>query len=201
MAFPRAQYETFIKGLFGPEATLFWKGAPEPFYAATSDGNSIIVQIDVGTAYGYGTSEVRQCWVPDAQGGAGAWSYYVLQRMTWPLTIDVETLKSDAPGEDFMMVVRNKLRWASSVKAIQDMGLTTIRVGNVISVIRQADGHESFGAILEISHGQCYALQETDNDGNVIETIASIPGVLTDAAPVSQPTIDVNMTNVQVGPT
>lgn len=182
MAFPRDKYEAFLRGLFANEATIFWKGAREPFYTPIGD-SPIVVKIDVGDAFGYGTSEVRSTWVPEANGGAGAYSYYVLQRMTWPLTIDVETMDADRPGEDFLMKVRNKIRWPSSILAIQEMGLTTVRVGNVNSMIRTVDEHESFGAVLEITHGQCYTEAVEDDDGNWIETALPGTGTLTGGVP------------------
>lgn len=182
--FPRDKYLSFLTELFDRQATVYWKGSKEPFSTPVGgDDTSLVVKLDVGDAYGYGTSERRSQWVPEAMNGQGAFQYFTLQRMTWPLTIDVETLDADEPGEDFLMVVRNKLRWASSILAIQQMGLTTVRVGNVNSVIRITDDHESFGAVLELTHGQCFTLTETDDDGNIIETTSVGPGTLTDGVP------------------
>lgn len=183
MAFPRDQYEKFVIGLFNAGATIFWKGEPEPFFTPIGD-TPIIVKLDVGDSHGYGTSEARRIWVPEAQGGQGAYATYVLQRMSWPVTIDVETFDADTPGEDPIMSARGKLRWPSSIKAIQCMGLTTIRIGDVLSEIRgHADDRETFGAVLEVIHGQCYVSQAVDDDGNVIETIGSMRATLTGGRP------------------
>jgi hypothetical protein len=187
MAFPRDAYKAFLTTLFPPGCSVLWKGEPEVFLPPLEGYDTpVTVRLDVGDSYGYGTSEVRKCWDNDAQDGDGAWKYYTLQRMTWPLTIDVETLSSESPGEDFMMIVRNKIRWASSILAIQNMGLTTIRVGNILSEVRNVTGTpnvESFGAVLQITHGQCFALLEEDNDGSVIDTVTSIPGTVTGGQP------------------
>jgi hypothetical protein len=183
MAFPRDQYEQFIVGLFDQGATIFWKGAREPFSTPVGD-SPIIVRLDVGDSIGYGTSEARRVWVPTAQGGDGAYATYVLQRMSWPLTIDVETFDADHPGEDFLMVVRGKLRWPSSIKAIQCMGLTTVVVGDIDSEIRaHADERDTFGAVLKIIHSQCYVSQAVDDDGNVIDTVTSMNGTLNGGSP------------------
>ena len=183
--FPRDRYLEFAKTLFPPGTTIYWKGAPEPYFTPldTYGGTPIIVKLDVGDSKGYGTNERRAEWVPEAQNGAGAWQYYNLQRMNWPLTIDVETYNSEHPGEDFLMVARNKIRWMSGIKAVQCMGLTTVAVGDVNSEIRRQDDHETFGAVLSISHGQCYYLPEEDNDGNVIDRVTSIPGTIYGGTP------------------
>lgn len=195
MAFPRDLYEDFLRKILPPSATVYWKGAPEPFFTPI-ENSPIIVKIDVGTAYGYGTSEVRSEWHPEVQNGDGAYAYFVLQRMIWPLTIDVETFDADNGGEDYLMLVRNKLRWPSNIKRIQDMGITTVRVGDVLSMIRKSadDDRDTFAAVLEISHGQCYAVQ-TDEDGNVINEIETITGTLTEGRPSP---ITVVISNVEV---
>lgn len=196
MAFPRDAYEAFAVKLFNAGATIFWKGEPEPFFTPIGD-TPIIVRLDVGTAFGYGTSEIRRSWYPDAHEGDGAWGSTVLQRIRWPVTFDVETFDADLPGEDPVMAARGRLRWPSSILAIQCMGLTTIKVGDVLSEIRNhADDRDTFGAVLELLHGQCDASPVTDDDGNVINTIGSVVGTITGGSPDP---LTVTETNVQVG--
>lgn len=181
MAFPYAAYQAMLVDLMPTGADIMWKGSPEPFY--TPIGNSVIVaHIDVGDTHGYGTSEVRRTWVDSAMNGDGAFLTYVLQRMTWPLKIEVESFDADNPGESYLMELRGKLRWPTNVQRIQDMGLTTVRVGDVRTSIRVLDDRQTFVAVLDISHGQCFVSQATDDDGNVID-LATATGTLTGGNP------------------
>lgn len=181
MAFPYDEYERFLTDLMPEGASLTWKGDPEPFYTPIG-GTAIICHIDVGDTYGYGTSETRTRWVPEALNGRGANATYVLQRMSWPLTLECESFDASAPGETYLMVLRNKLRWPSAIKRIQDMGLTTIKVGNVRAFSRMEDDRNTFVATLMLSHGQCFTLQAVDDDGNVIEIVEAV-GTLTEGRP------------------
>jgi hypothetical protein len=183
--FPRSRYLSFIQTLFPPGATVFWKGDPEPFFTPLDafGGSPIVVILDVGKAASYGTSERRRCWVPEAQNGAGAYSYWLLQRQQWPVTIEVMTFNTEFRGMDIAMAARNRLRWMSGIKGVQQMGLTTARVEDVVEHLPTESTQSTFAATINISHGQVYWLQETDNDGSVIETVTSIPGTLTGGTP------------------
>lgn len=180
MTFPYDAYESFLTDLMPDGASLTWKGDPEPFYTPIG-GTAIIVHIDVGDMHGYGTSETRRTWVSEAQNGRGAYATYVLQRMTWPVTIECEAFDSKNPC-DVLVALRNRLRWPSAIARIQAMGLTTIRVGHVKTMTRTLDDHDTFVAVFPVTHGQCFTLQAIDDDGNVIET-ATLNGTLTEGEP------------------
>jgi len=184
VTFPRDEYAKLIVSICDPGATIYWKGSPEPFYTPRGVETPVVIRLDVGTAYGYGTSEVREEWIPSAQNGEGAWQRTVLQRMTWPFTIEAETFDASSPGEDFIMAIRARLRWPTNIARIQALGLSTIRVGHVMSVIRTGDEGTSFAAILEITHGQVLATVDRNDTGGWIGTVQSLPGTITGGTPV-----------------
>lgn len=185
--FPRAAYKALLTNLFPPGSTVLFDGDPEVFLPPLEGYDTpVTVRCSIGDVQNNGTSETRQCWDAEAQGGDGAWAYWSLDRVVWPVTIYVETLSSEFRGEDFLMVTRNKLRWKSSILAIENMELTTVHLSNVQVSTRMEMGAPNitaFGAALLITHGQCIALLQTDNDGSVIDRITSIPGVLKDGVP------------------
>lgn len=150
--------------LFDKGSSITWAGQP----VALLSPIGVDVTLKLGQMRGKGITEVRQTWDSDKL----AYSTDITRSSVRSVTIDVESTNENNQATDILEELVLRLRWPSSIARIQCMGLTTVHIGDVMPSIRDdGDGHECWGAVVEILFGHRVTSHVSDDDGNIITTI------------------------------
>lgn len=178
LSFPRKHYEALLIDLFPIGSTISWKGTSEPFHNAIGEGTPITVEVNIGDFQNEGTSENSF----DVQSN-GTLQTTVSERGIWPLTIRCNTTDPDLRGADVLMQTRLALRFPPNIQRLQGMGLSTVHLGQVITIPVVHGLAMTFEAVLEITHGQCLSAVVPGDPGYAIERFDGFTGTVTEGVP------------------